>query len=191
MRARDRGLCYPPDQYPGVARTSKPCAFPPKIANPFKNFFISFRPASRFARREQILTRWFPTQRRRSKRDVGERATMERPMISSTVARRHSGSPRIDTLLVRALVGRVALLRRITEWQQRAALLQNYESNRSKVLTTLTTFFAAVQAGFNVAEQYEALARNSDSELPCSASRVKTCRVSLCSGKSNARLREQ
>jgi uncharacterized protein YjiS (DUF1127 family) len=42
-------------------------------------------------------------------------------MISSTVARRHSGSPLIDALLVRALTGRKVLLRRIAEWQQRAA----------------------------------------------------------------------
>jgi len=42
-------------------------------------------------------------------------------MISSTVARRHSGSTLIDALLVRALVGRKVLLRRIVEWQQRAA----------------------------------------------------------------------
>jgi hypothetical protein len=85
-------------------------------------------------------------------------------MISSRVARRHFGSSRIEALLVRALVERKALLRRIPEWQQRAALPQNYESSQSKVLTTLTTFFAAVQAGFNEAEQYEALARKSDSE---------------------------
>jgi hypothetical protein len=86
-------------------------------------------------------------------------------MISSTATRRHAGSSRIDTLFVRTLVGRTDLLCRIAEWQQRAALPQNYKSNRGKVLAMLTTFFAAVQAGFNVAEQYEALARNSDSEL--------------------------
>jgi uncharacterized protein YjiS (DUF1127 family) len=45
------------------------------------------------------------------------------------------------------------------------ALPQNFESNPSKVLTTLTTFFSAVEEGFNKAEQYEALARKSDSEL--------------------------
>jgi hypothetical protein len=51
-------------------------------------------------------------------------------------------------------------------------LLQNYESNRnkvittlSKVLTTLTMFFAAVEEGLNKAAQYEVLARKSDSEL--------------------------
>jgi uncharacterized protein YjiS (DUF1127 family) len=42
-------------------------------------------------------------------------------MISSTVARRYSGSTLIDTLLVRALTGRKVLLGRILEWQQRAA----------------------------------------------------------------------
>jgi Mg2+ and Co2+ transporter CorA len=51
------------------------------------------------------------------------------------------------------------------------ALVQNFENNRSKVLTTLTTFFttlttvfAAVEEGFNKAEHYEALARKSHSE---------------------------
>jgi uncharacterized protein YjiS (DUF1127 family) len=42
-------------------------------------------------------------------------------MISSTVARRHSGSTPIDALLVGALARRNALLRRIDEWQRRAA----------------------------------------------------------------------
>jgi uncharacterized protein YjiS (DUF1127 family) len=42
-------------------------------------------------------------------------------MISSTVARRHSGSTPFDALLVRAIAGHKALLRRIGEWQQRAA----------------------------------------------------------------------
>jgi uncharacterized protein YjiS (DUF1127 family) len=42
-------------------------------------------------------------------------------MISSTVARRHSGSTLFDALLVRAFAGRKALLRRIAEWQQRTA----------------------------------------------------------------------
>jgi uncharacterized protein YjiS (DUF1127 family) len=40
---------------------------------------------------------------------------------SATVARRHSGSTRIDAVVVRALAGREALLRRIAEWQRRAA----------------------------------------------------------------------
>jgi uncharacterized protein YjiS (DUF1127 family) len=40
---------------------------------------------------------------------------------SPTVARRHSGSTLIDALLVRALRGRGALMRRIAEWQRRAA----------------------------------------------------------------------
>ncbi|MBO0758535.1 MAG: hypothetical protein J2P54_22015 [Bradyrhizobiaceae bacterium] len=55
---------------------------------------------------------------------------------------------------------------------QFAALLQNYESNQSKVLTTLskvlttlTAFSAAVREGVNKAEQDEALARKSDREL--------------------------
>jgi hypothetical protein len=41
----------------------------------------------------------------------------------------------------------------------------HYESNLSKLLSRLTTFFAAVEGGFNTAEQYEALARKSNSEL--------------------------
>jgi hypothetical protein len=69
-------------------------------------------------------------------------------MNSSTVARPHSGSTPIHALLVRALAGRKALLH-----------------NLSQVVTTLTTLFAAVEEGFNKAEQYEALARKSDSEL--------------------------
>jgi hypothetical protein len=55
---------------------------------------------------------------------------------------------------------------------QFVALLHNYESDRSKVLeplskvlTMLTTFFAAAEEGFSKAELYEALARKSDSEL--------------------------
>jgi hypothetical protein len=39
------------------------------------------------------------------------------------------------------------------------ALPQNFESNPSKVLTTLTTFFSAVEEGFNKAEQYGQRAR--------------------------------
>jgi uncharacterized protein YjiS (DUF1127 family) len=42
-------------------------------------------------------------------------------MISSTVARRYSGSILIDALLVRALAGRKALMSLIVEWQKRAA----------------------------------------------------------------------
>ena len=42
-------------------------------------------------------------------------------MISSTVARRQSGSNLIDALLVRTFEGRKVLLSRIAEWQQRAA----------------------------------------------------------------------
>jgi uncharacterized protein YjiS (DUF1127 family) len=38
-----------------------------------------------------------------------------------TVACPHSGSTLIDTLLVRALAGRKALLLRITEWRRRVA----------------------------------------------------------------------
>jgi len=52
------------------------------------------------------------------------------------------------------------------------ALVQNFENNRSKVLTalttyftTLTTFLAALEEGLNKAEQYEALARKSHNEL--------------------------
>jgi uncharacterized protein YjiS (DUF1127 family) len=52
------------------------------------------------------------------------------------------------------------------------AMLENYESNLSKVrtilskvLTTLTIFSAAVEEGFNKADQYETLARKSDREL--------------------------
>ena len=45
------------------------------------------------------------------------------------------------------------------------APVQNFENNRSKVLTTLTTFFAAVEEGFDKAEHYEALARKSYSGL--------------------------
>jgi uncharacterized protein YjiS (DUF1127 family) len=40
---------------------------------------------------------------------------------SPTAARRHSGSTRIDAVVVRVLAGRESLLRRITEWQRRAA----------------------------------------------------------------------
>jgi hypothetical protein len=45
------------------------------------------------------------------------------------------------------------------------ARLQNYERDRSNVLTTLTAFFAAIEEGFDRARRYEALARRSDSEL--------------------------
>jgi uncharacterized protein YjiS (DUF1127 family) len=42
-------------------------------------------------------------------------------MISSTVARRYSGSTLIDSLLVRAILASKALLGRIVEWHNRAA----------------------------------------------------------------------
>jgi uncharacterized protein YjiS (DUF1127 family) len=42
-------------------------------------------------------------------------------MMSSTVARRYSGSILIDALLVRAPAGCKALLSLIVEWQKRAA----------------------------------------------------------------------
>jgi uncharacterized protein YjiS (DUF1127 family) len=52
------------------------------------------------------------------------------------------------------------------------AMLENYENNLSmvrttlsKVLATLRTFSAAVEEGFNKADQYEALSRKSDREL--------------------------
>lgn len=52
------------------------------------------------------------------------------------------------------------------------ALVENFENNRSKVVTALTTYFttlmtflATVEEGFNKAEQYEALARKSHNEL--------------------------
>jgi hypothetical protein len=45
------------------------------------------------------------------------------------------------------------------------ALLQNCGSKPSKILTTLATVTSAVEDGFNKAEQYEVLARKSDSEL--------------------------
>jgi uncharacterized protein YjiS (DUF1127 family) len=48
---------------------------------------------------------------------------------------------------------------------QSVALLQNYDSRPSKILTTLATVISAVEDGFSKAEQYEALARKSDSEL--------------------------
>ena len=48
---------------------------------------------------------------------------------------------------------------------QSLVLLRSDDSKPSKILTTLTTFFSAVEEGFNKAEQYEALARKSDSEL--------------------------
>jgi uncharacterized protein YjiS (DUF1127 family) len=41
--------------------------------------------------------------------------------LSPAVARRHSRSTPIDALLVCALAGRKALLRRIVEWRRRAA----------------------------------------------------------------------
>lgn len=45
----------------------------------------------------------------------------ERQMISSTVARRYSGSSLIDSVLVRGLALRAAATARVSEWQQRAA----------------------------------------------------------------------
>jgi uncharacterized protein YjiS (DUF1127 family) len=42
-------------------------------------------------------------------------------MISSTVARSHSGSSLIDSALVRAFALRRAALARFSEWQQRSA----------------------------------------------------------------------
>jgi uncharacterized protein YjiS (DUF1127 family) len=42
-------------------------------------------------------------------------------MISSTVARRYSGSSLIDSVLVRGLALRAAATARVSEWQQRAA----------------------------------------------------------------------
>ena len=42
-------------------------------------------------------------------------------MISSTVARRYSGSSLIDSLLVRGLALRAATMARVSEWQQRSA----------------------------------------------------------------------
>jgi hypothetical protein len=48
---------------------------------------------------------------------------------------------------------------------QSVALLQNYDSKPGKSLATLATVCAAVEEGFNKAEQFEVLARKSDSEL--------------------------
>jgi uncharacterized protein YjiS (DUF1127 family) len=48
---------------------------------------------------------------------------------------------------------------------QSVALLQNYDSKPSKILTTLATIISAVEDGFNKAQQYEVLARKSDGEL--------------------------
>jgi uncharacterized protein YjiS (DUF1127 family) len=42
-------------------------------------------------------------------------------MISSTVARRYSGSSLIDSVVVRGLAVRAAAIARMTEWQQRVA----------------------------------------------------------------------
>jgi uncharacterized protein YjiS (DUF1127 family) len=42
-------------------------------------------------------------------------------MISSTVARSYSGSTLVDSVLVRAIAVRNALLARMAEWQQRSA----------------------------------------------------------------------
>jgi len=42
-------------------------------------------------------------------------------MIASTVARGHSGSSLIDSVLVRAFALRKAVLVRLAEWQQRSA----------------------------------------------------------------------
>jgi uncharacterized protein YjiS (DUF1127 family) len=42
-------------------------------------------------------------------------------MISSTVARRYSGSSLIDSMLLRGLALRAAAMARVNEWQQRAA----------------------------------------------------------------------
>jgi uncharacterized protein YjiS (DUF1127 family) len=42
-------------------------------------------------------------------------------MISSTVARSYSGSTLIDAWLVRAIIGRKAVLSRIAQWRQRVA----------------------------------------------------------------------
>jgi uncharacterized protein YjiS (DUF1127 family) len=48
---------------------------------------------------------------------------------------------------------------------QSDALLRNCDSKPGKLLTTLLTFFSAMEEGFNKTGQYEALARKSDSEL--------------------------
>jgi uncharacterized protein YjiS (DUF1127 family) len=48
---------------------------------------------------------------------------------------------------------------------QSVALLHSSNSKPSKILTTLATVISAVEDGFSKAEQYEALARKSDSEL--------------------------
>jgi uncharacterized protein YjiS (DUF1127 family) len=48
---------------------------------------------------------------------------------------------------------------------QSIALLQNCERKQSKIISILAMFFSAVEEGFKKAEQYEALARKSDSEL--------------------------
>jgi uncharacterized protein YjiS (DUF1127 family) len=48
---------------------------------------------------------------------------------------------------------------------QSIALLQNYDSKPNKIVTALATIFSALEEGFSKCEQYEALARKSDSEL--------------------------
>jgi hypothetical protein len=48
---------------------------------------------------------------------------------------------------------------------QSLAMLPTSDSKPSKILTALATFFSAVEEGFNNVEQYEILARKSNSEL--------------------------
>jgi hypothetical protein len=48
---------------------------------------------------------------------------------------------------------------------QLLALPQIQDSKPSKIISTIATFLSAFEEGFNKAEQYEALAHKSDSDL--------------------------